>query len=57
MISDSIVINKKSYLIGNSIGEGAVGEVCYASSDGRQYAMKIIRQYGRNPIIKQLVDQ
>lgn len=47
----TIEIDGQEYTMCGDIGIGAVGSVQSVISNGRKYAMKVINQYGRNPII------
>jgi hypothetical protein len=40
------------------IGEGGCGHVFVISDqDNQKFALKVISQYGRNPIVKDMVDK
>lgn len=58
ILEDDIEIEGQTYLTGGEIGEGTVGRVIIVEGKGgKKYALKVINQYGRNPIVKHVVDK
>lgn len=58
LFDEHIEIQGVTYHFDALIGEGTSGAVWTVSSpQGRKFALKIIYDYGRNPILKQLVNQ
>jgi RIO-like serine/threonine protein kinase len=53
LIEDKVEMKGVTYEICGEIGEGGVGHVFVVrDSTNNKFALKIVSQYGRNPIIK-----
>jgi RIO-like serine/threonine protein kinase len=58
LLDDSIEIDGVTYKIFAEIGEGTSGTVYTVTNPkGRKFAMKVINDYGRNPILREMINR
>lgn len=58
LLDDNIEIDGVNYQIFAEIGEGTSGTVYTVTNPyAKKFAMKVINDYGRNPILREMIDR